>query len=152
MSCDPDVYGAGRIILGTGGWCKAIGIRAGVPDPQGERAFYIEGKIVAHGSEIIISSECICVFGHPKFETSVRRTMANRYGEAALLAAEPAFSADKNPAARWQSAVERLYPTSLSARRKGCHVVLFWDFAKKAWLKASHRVSTRSRRTIKLMQ
>ncbi len=46
--------------------------------------------------------------------------MANRYGEAALLAAEPAFSADKNPAARWQSAVERLYPTSLSARRKGC--------------------------------
>ena len=46
--------------------------------------------------------------------------MANRYGEAALLAADPAFSADKDPAARWQSAVERLYPTSLSARRKGC--------------------------------
>jgi hypothetical protein len=45
--------------------------------------------------------------------------MANRYGEAALLAARQGVSADSNPVARWESAMERLYPTSPAARKKG---------------------------------
>ncbi len=44
--------------------------------------------------------------------------MANRYGEAALIAVRD--SAGTSPAKRWQSAVERVYPTSVSAQKKGC--------------------------------
>jgi hypothetical protein len=44
--------------------------------------------------------------------------MANRYGEAALMATQQGPSGDINPIARWQSAVERLYPTSATARKK----------------------------------
>src|ERR1035437_878637 len=43
--------------------------------------------------------------------------MANRYGEAAILAARQA-SGSKNPAAQWESALEKLYPTSPVARNK----------------------------------
>jgi hypothetical protein len=43
--------------------------------------------------------------------------MANRYGEAALIAARD--SAGTSPAKRWQSAVEKVYPTSVSAQKKG---------------------------------
>jgi hypothetical protein len=46
--------------------------------------------------------------------------MANRYGEAALMAARRGSSGDVNPVARWESAMENLYPTSPAARRKGC--------------------------------
>jgi hypothetical protein len=46
--------------------------------------------------------------------------MANRYGEAAIMATRQASSADINPVARWESAMERLYPTSPAARKKGC--------------------------------
>ena len=46
--------------------------------------------------------------------------MANRYGEAALLAAGREFAASPNPKTRWDSAMERLYPTSPASRKKGC--------------------------------
>ena len=46
--------------------------------------------------------------------------MANRYGEAALMATRQGSSADINPVARWKSAMKRLYPTSAAARKKGC--------------------------------
>jgi hypothetical protein len=46
--------------------------------------------------------------------------MANRYGEAALMATQQVPSGDINPVARWESAVERLYPTSSAARKKSC--------------------------------
>jgi hypothetical protein len=46
--------------------------------------------------------------------------MANRYGEAALVAARQGSPADINPVARWESAMKRLYPTSPTARKKGC--------------------------------
>lgn len=46
--------------------------------------------------------------------------MANRYGEAALMAARKDKSAGVDPVARWESAMEKLYPTSSSARKKGC--------------------------------
>lgn len=46
--------------------------------------------------------------------------MANRYGEAALMAARQGASTNISPVARWESAMEKLYPTSLTARKKGC--------------------------------
>lgn len=45
--------------------------------------------------------------------------MANRYGEAALMAARQTSSAGVNPVARWESAMVTLYPTSPAARKKG---------------------------------
>ena len=46
--------------------------------------------------------------------------MANRYGEAALIAARQVTSAQIDPVARWESAMASLYPTSPTARKKGC--------------------------------
>ncbi len=46
--------------------------------------------------------------------------MANRYGEAALVAARmETYGKALTPAARWQEAITKLYPTSPSAQRKG---------------------------------
>ena len=45
--------------------------------------------------------------------------MANRYGEAALMAAREMSSADINPVRRWESAMATVYPTSPAARKKG---------------------------------
>jgi hypothetical protein len=46
--------------------------------------------------------------------------MANRYGEAALIAARmETYGKALTPAARWQEATKKLYPTSPSAQRKG---------------------------------
>jgi len=45
--------------------------------------------------------------------------MANRYGEAALIAARDSSANEINPIDVWQSAMESLYPTSIAARRKG---------------------------------
>jgi len=46
--------------------------------------------------------------------------MANRYGEAALLAAGQGFSASGNPMVWWDNAMQKLYPTSPTARKNGC--------------------------------
>jgi hypothetical protein len=46
--------------------------------------------------------------------------MANKYGEAALIAARQQSSGNANPAARWETAMEKLYPTSPTSRKKGC--------------------------------
>jgi hypothetical protein len=46
--------------------------------------------------------------------------MANRYGEAALMATREGSSASISPVARWESAMQRLYPSSPTARRKSC--------------------------------
>jgi hypothetical protein len=45
--------------------------------------------------------------------------MANRYGEAALIATRGS-AAGADPVARWDNAMETLYPTSQAARKKGC--------------------------------
>jgi len=45
--------------------------------------------------------------------------MANRYGEAALMAARQGVSANFTPVDLWASAIEQLYPNSPTARRKG---------------------------------
>jgi hypothetical protein len=42
--------------------------------------------------------------------------MANRYGEAALMAARQGPSTEISPVARWESAMEKLYPTSPTAK------------------------------------
>jgi hypothetical protein len=46
--------------------------------------------------------------------------MANRYGEAALLAAQHGSGGNISPADCWESAMEKLYPTSMTARKKRC--------------------------------
>ena len=46
--------------------------------------------------------------------------MANRYGEAALMATREVSSADISPVDRWESAMQRLYPSSPTARRMSC--------------------------------
>jgi hypothetical protein len=46
--------------------------------------------------------------------------MANRYGEAALIATRQESSADVNPIVRWENAMKTLYPTSSAARKKSC--------------------------------
>jgi hypothetical protein len=46
--------------------------------------------------------------------------MANRYGEAALLAARmETYGKAITPLDRWKAATQKLYPTSPSAQRKG---------------------------------
>src|ERR1700730_13380363 len=46
--------------------------------------------------------------------------MANKYGEAALIAARmETYGKALRPAARWDQATPKLYPTSPSAQRKG---------------------------------
>jgi hypothetical protein len=45
--------------------------------------------------------------------------MANRYGEAALMAVQMELHGKElTPAQRWQDVVRRLYPTSVSAQKK----------------------------------
>jgi hypothetical protein len=45
--------------------------------------------------------------------------MANRYGEAALMATRNMSFTDVDPLTRWESAMTALYPTSPTARKKG---------------------------------
>ena len=44
--------------------------------------------------------------------------MANRYGEAALMAARQVVSGDSRPIARWEYAMNELYRTSPTSRKK----------------------------------
>jgi len=46
--------------------------------------------------------------------------MANRYGEAALMAVRQAGSTDITPEERWEASMQKLYPTSPAARNKDC--------------------------------
>jgi hypothetical protein len=46
--------------------------------------------------------------------------MANRYGEAAIMAARQGSPASSNPVTRWDNAMKSLYPTSQTARKKSC--------------------------------
>ena len=46
--------------------------------------------------------------------------MANRYGEAAIMAVRENSSAGVDPVVLWEKAMEKLYPTSPTARKKGC--------------------------------
>jgi len=45
--------------------------------------------------------------------------MANRYPEAALIAARQGISGGVTPGLLWERALEQVYPTSPTARRKG---------------------------------
>lgn len=62
--------------------------------------------------------------------------MANRYGEAALIAArQESSSADADPVKRWESAMEKLYPTSPAARRKSCPRGAFLGLCEEGFVK-----------------
>jgi hypothetical protein len=72
-------------------------------------------------------------------------TMANRYGEAALMAVRQA-SSGKNPVAQWESAMNALYPTSQTARRKGCPRGAFLGLCEEGLVKgvtAGHYTKSR---------
>lgn len=61
--------------------------------------------------------------------------MANRYGEAALMATQQVPSGDISPVARWESAMEKLYPTSAAARKKGCPREAFLGLCEEGLVK-----------------
>jgi hypothetical protein len=72
--------------------------------------------------------------------------MANRYGEAAILAARQGASGGINPEAQWESAMEKLYPTSPTARRKGGPRGAFLGLCEEGLVKgipAGHYSATR---------
>jgi hypothetical protein len=72
--------------------------------------------------------------------------MANRYGEAAIIAARQAASGGINPEAQWESAMEKLYPTSPTARRKGGPRGAFLGLCEEGLVKgvpAGHYSATR---------
>jgi hypothetical protein len=62
--------------------------------------------------------------------------MANRYGEAALMAARLRSSGDVNPVARWESAMENLYPTP-GGTKEGLPA---WGLSRslRSWLGEGH--------------
>jgi hypothetical protein len=72
--------------------------------------------------------------------------MANKYGEAALIAARmPNYGKALTPAARWEQATAKLYPTSPSAQRKGGPRVAFLSLCEAGLVKgipAGHYVSS----------
>jgi hypothetical protein len=72
---------------------------------------------------------------------SVRATrgfdVANRYGEAALMAIRGGSSVDNDPVARWESAMEKLYPTSPTARKKGCPRGAFLGLCEEGLVKGT---------------
>ena len=59
--------------------------------------------------------------------------MANRYGEAAILAAR--HGAGMGPVASWENAMEKLYPTSPSARNKGGPRAAFLGLCEEGMVK-----------------
>ncbi len=60
--------------------------------------------------------------------------MANRYGEAALMAVRQS-TAEADPAARWESAMEALYPTSPAARKKSAPRAAFLGLCEEGLVK-----------------
>jgi hypothetical protein len=72
--------------------------------------------------------------------------MANRYGEAALMATRRGSSTDIDPVARWESAMKQLYPTSPAARRKTCPRGAFLGLCEEGLVKdipAGHYAASR---------
>ncbi|MEO6983431.1 MAG: hypothetical protein ABI072_09990 [Edaphobacter sp.] len=62
--------------------------------------------------------------------------MANRYGEAALIAARmETFGKAITPADRWNEATKKLYPTSPIAQRKGGPRVAFLSLCEAGLVK-----------------
>jgi hypothetical protein len=76
--------------------------------------------------------------------------MANRYGEAAILAARQGASGGINPEAQWESAMEKLYPTSPTARRKGAPRGAFLGLCEEGLVKGipvGHYSATRDNKS-----
>jgi hypothetical protein len=61
--------------------------------------------------------------------------MANRYGEAAIMATRQGLSVSANPTTRWESAMEKLYPTSSAARKKGSPRAAFLGLCEEGLVK-----------------
>ncbi len=72
--------------------------------------------------------------------------MANKYGEAALIAARQSQAPGIDPALQWQHAMETLYPTSVTARRKSSPRGAFLGLCEEGLVRgipAGHYAATR---------
>jgi hypothetical protein len=72
--------------------------------------------------------------------------MANRYEEAALMATRQGSSANISPVARWERAMEKLYPTSPTARKKSCPRAAFLGLCEEGMVNgipAGHYTSSK---------
>lgn len=72
--------------------------------------------------------------------------MANKYGEAALTAARQGSSGGASPAVRWESAMNKLYPTSPTSRKKGSARAAFLGLCEEGLVKgipAGHYAATK---------
>ena len=59
--------------------------------------------------------------------------MANKYGEAALMASSQPFAG--TPESRWRSALEKLYPSSLTSQKKICPRGAFLGLCEEGLIK-----------------
>ena len=86
--------------------------------------------------------------------------MANRYGEAAILTARAEAHYPSHPGERWGEVIARLYPTSVSAQRKGAPRQAFLSLCEAGLVKgipagqyaAPHRGVTYATRAVSLLQ
>jgi hypothetical protein len=86
--------------------------------------------------------------------------MANRYGEAAILTARAEAEYRSHPGERWSEVVQRLYPTSPTAQRKGGPRQAFLSLCEAGLVKgipagqyaAPHRGKTYATRAVSLLE
>jgi hypothetical protein len=86
--------------------------------------------------------------------------MANRYGEAAILAARAEAEYRSHPADRWMEVIKRLYPTSPTAQRKSGPRHAFLTLCEAGLVKgipagqyaAAHRGKTYASRAVSLLE
>jgi len=78
--------------------------------------------------------------------------MANRYGEAALMAARRGPPTDIDPMARWESAMKQLYPTSATAQRKACPRGAFLGLCEEGLVRGIPPGHYTTRQTTRVMQ
>jgi hypothetical protein len=73
--------------------------------------------------------------------------MANRYGEAAIMATRQVPSASMSPVERWEHSMMRLYPTSSVAREKSCPRGDFLGLCEEGLVKGFQPAPTPNRET-----
>ena len=86
--------------------------------------------------------------------------MANRYGEAAILAARAEAEFRSHPGDRWNEVIAKLYPTSPTAQRKGAPRQAFLSLCEAGLVKgipagqyaAAHRGVTYATRAVSLLE
>jgi hypothetical protein len=68
------------------------------------------------------------------------------------MATRQALAGDISPVARWESAMEKLYPTSEAARKKGCPRGAYLGLCEEGLVKGIPAGRLRRRETTRRMQ